>query len=43
MEFNTKASNITIVIFQMKLIFQQDVSFQYTYAGLNEKLVWIFL
>ncbi len=39
MDFNTKASNILLVIFQMKVIFQQNVFFQHTYVHLNEKLV----
>jgi len=39
MDFNIEASNIIIVIFQMKVIFQQNVFFQHTYAHLNEKLV----
>jgi hypothetical protein len=43
MDLSTKASNIIIVIFQMKVIFQQNVFFQDTYAHLNEKLVQIFL
>lgn len=38
MDFDTKASNLTLVIFQMKLILQQNVSFQHTYVRLNEKL-----
>jgi hypothetical protein len=36
MDFNVKASNIIIVIFQMKVIFQQN------YARLTEKLVQMF-
>jgi hypothetical protein len=32
MDFNTKASNIIIVNFQMKIIFQQNIFFQHTYA-----------
>jgi hypothetical protein len=39
MDFNIEASNIIIVIFQMKVIFQQNVFFQHTYVHLNEKLV----
>jgi hypothetical protein len=39
MDFDTMASNIILVIFQMKVIFQQNVFFQHTYAHLNEKLV----
>jgi hypothetical protein len=39
MDFDIKASNIILVIFQMKLNFQQNVFFQHTYAHLNEKLV----
>jgi len=42
MDFDTKASNIIIVIFQMKIIFQQNVFCQHTYARLNEKLVNMF-
>jgi hypothetical protein len=42
MNFDTKASNIILVIFQMKVIFQQNVSFQHTCVHLNEKLVWMF-
>jgi hypothetical protein len=42
MDFDTKASNIIIVIFQMKINFQQNVFFQHTYARLNEKLVNMF-
>jgi hypothetical protein len=42
MNFNIKASNIILIIFQMKVIFQQNVFFQHTYAHLNEKLVHIF-
>jgi hypothetical protein len=38
MDFDTKAYNIIFVIFQMKVIFQQNVFFQHTYAHLNEKL-----
>jgi hypothetical protein len=39
MDFNTKASNIILVIFQMKVFFQQNVFFQHMYAHLNGKLV----
>jgi hypothetical protein len=39
MDFNTKLSNVILVIFQMKVIFQQNVFFQHTYVHLNEKLV----
>jgi hypothetical protein len=39
MDFDTKASNIILVIFQMKLISQQNNLFQHTYARLKEKLV----
>jgi hypothetical protein len=42
MDFDTKASNIIHVIFQMKVIFQQNVFLQHTYACLNEKLVQMF-
>jgi hypothetical protein len=42
MDLSTKASNIIIVIFQMKVIFQQNVFFQHTYARLNEKLIHFF-
>ncbi len=42
MDFDTKASNIILVIFQMKLFFQQNIFFQHTYACLNEKLVQMF-
>jgi hypothetical protein len=43
MYFDTNASNIILVIFQMKLIFQQIFFFQHTYARLNEKFVQIFI
>jgi hypothetical protein len=36
------ASNIILVIFQMKVIFQQNVFFPHTYVPLNEKLVHMF-
>jgi hypothetical protein len=39
MDFDTKASNIILVIFQMKVIFQQNVFFQHIYVRLNEKLI----
>jgi hypothetical protein len=39
MDFDTKASKIILVIFQMEVIFQQNVFFQNTYAHLNEKLI----
>jgi hypothetical protein len=42
MDFNTKASNIILVIFQMKIKFQQNVFFQHTYARLNENFVQMF-
>jgi hypothetical protein len=42
MDFNTKSSNIILVIFQMKIIFQHNVFFQHTYVHLNEKLVKMF-
>jgi len=37
MNFHTTTSNIILVIFQMKVIFQQ------TYVHLNEKLVQMFI
>jgi hypothetical protein len=43
MDFDIKASNMILVNFQMKVIFQQNVFFQHTYACLNEKLVQFFL
>jgi hypothetical protein len=42
MDFDTKFSNIILVIFQMKVIFQQNVFSQHTYVCLNEKLVQMF-
>jgi hypothetical protein len=36
------ASNIILVIFQMKMNFQQNVFFHHTYVPLNEKLVHMF-
>jgi hypothetical protein len=42
MDFDTKAFNIIIVIFQMKVIFQQNDFFQHNYAHLNGKLIQIF-
>jgi hypothetical protein len=42
MDFDTNASNIILVIFQMKVIFHQIVFFQHTYVNLNEKLVQMF-
>jgi hypothetical protein len=42
MDFDTKASNIILVNFQMRVIFQQNVFFQQTYACLNEKVVKMF-
>jgi hypothetical protein len=41
MDFDTKVSNIILVIFQMKVTFQQNVFFN-THVRLNEKLVQIF-
>jgi hypothetical protein len=38
MDFDTKASNIILVIFQMKIKFQQTFFSQDNYAYLNEKL-----
>jgi hypothetical protein len=37
MDFDTKASNKILVIFQMKLIFQQTSFFQHSYVCLNKK------
>jgi hypothetical protein len=37
MDFDTKASNIILVIFQMKSIFQQTFFFQHSYVCLNKK------
>ncbi len=42
MIFNTKVYNIILVIFQIKVIFQQNVFFKHTYVHLNEKLVQMF-
>jgi hypothetical protein len=42
MDFDSKASNIFLVIFQMKVIFQQNGIFQHTYVCLNEKLIEMF-
>jgi hypothetical protein len=42
MKYDTKALNIIFIILQMKVIFQQNVFFQHTYAHLNEKLVQMF-
>jgi hypothetical protein len=42
MDFDTKASNIIFVIFQMKVIFQQNILFQHIYVHLNEKLIKMF-
>jgi hypothetical protein len=43
MDFDTKASNIILVIFQRKLFFQQNVFFSiHTYTRLNEKLAQMF-
>jgi hypothetical protein len=39
MNFDTKASNIILVIFQMKIIFLKNNFFQHTYVHLNEKRV----
>jgi hypothetical protein len=39
MYFVTKASHIILVIFQIKINFQQNVFLQHTYAYLNEKHV----
>jgi len=39
MDFDTKASKITFVIFQMEVICRQNVFFQQIYARLNEKFV----
>jgi hypothetical protein len=41
-DFDTKVSNIIIVIFQMKVIFHQNIFFQQTYVRLNEKFVEMF-
>jgi hypothetical protein len=42
MDFGRKATNIILVIFQMKVNFQKNIFFQHTYACLNEKLVKMF-
>jgi len=42
MDFDTKAFDIILVIFQMNVSFQQNVFFQHTYACFNEKLVQMF-
>jgi hypothetical protein len=42
MGFDIKAFDIILVIFQMKIKFQQNNFFQHTYAHLNEKLVQMF-
>jgi len=42
MEFDIKASDIILVIFQMKIKFQQMFFFPHTCAHLNEKLVQMF-
>ncbi len=39
MDFDTKASNIILVIFQMEVNFQQNGLFQHTYVCLNEKFI----
>jgi hypothetical protein len=39
MDFDTKASSIILIVFQIKIIFQQNVFFQHTYVHLNEKLI----
>jgi hypothetical protein len=39
MYFDTKAFNIILVIFQIKITFQPIFFFQHTYIHLNEKLV----
>ncbi len=41
MDFDTKASNIILVIFQIKVNFQQFF-FQHNYACLNEKFIQMF-
>jgi hypothetical protein len=38
MDFDTKASSIILVIFQMKVIFQRNVFFFHTYVCLNKKI-----
>jgi hypothetical protein len=42
MDFDTKASNLILVIFQVKVIFHQNVFFQHIYIHLNEKLIQVF-
>jgi hypothetical protein len=42
MYIDTKAFNIILVIFQIKITFQSIVFFQHTYIRLNEKLVQMF-
>jgi hypothetical protein len=42
MDFDIKTSIIILVIFQMKVNFQQNVFFQHIYVRLNEKLVYMF-
>jgi hypothetical protein len=42
MDFDTKVSNIIFVIFQMKVIYQQNVFFQHIYDHLNENFVQMF-
>jgi hypothetical protein len=39
---DTKAFNIFIIIFQMKVIYQQNDFFQHNYAHLNGKLIQMF-
>jgi hypothetical protein len=39
MDFDTKASSIILIVFQIKITFQQNVFFQHTYAHLNEKRI----
>jgi hypothetical protein len=41
MDFDTKASNIILVSFQIKVNFQQSF-FQHNYACLNEKFIQMF-
>jgi hypothetical protein len=42
MDFDTKAFNIIIIIFQMKIISQQNDVFQHNYAHLNGKLIQMY-
>ncbi len=42
MDFDFKNFNIILIFFQMKVICQQNIFFQHTYARLNEKLVKMF-